>query len=135
MIVDITAGYLRVTYRHYELKIVVFYRVILYTRIVYKMAEDFDDNTNYEEEEEEEEQIEMQERNKCSGEDTQPLLDNDLIEGHDNQGFQGVQTETSFTNDGASISQTDTSFMDRYIRYTSIQELTDFIFDKYGESG
>ena len=71
------------------------------------MSDVFDENM-WRREEEQLEQYEMQERNEGSGEDTHPLLDNDQLlnqVGHDNQGFQDVETETSFTNDGASTSQ------------------------------
>ena len=95
-------------------------------------------------EEEQREHIEMQEGNKDSREDTQPLPGNDPLldgEGHNNQGFQPVETETSFTNDGASTSQPkeaaqpDTSFMNKYIRHTNIPELAEFIHKEYGEKG
>ena len=89
------------------------------------MDNPFDENMGHREEMGEE--YEMQERNKGSEEDTRPLLDNDPLlnqVGHDNQGFQGVETETSFTSDGASTSQPvgtaqgDLNFTNKYIHHT-----------------
>ena len=101
MIVSITAGYLTVIYRHYELKIVVFYRVILYTIIEKKMPV-FDDM----EMQEREQRQRMQERGEQNGgaghgtvETSFTDLNNEPLTNPDhNEDRTDVETEEAPTN-------------------------------------